>query len=179
MVKSIYNSGCKRDAGIGYQSADCLRGRIWILFGLLASALVSASFLHAVSDNKNGVLRVTVTIPLRQSVTILSQASSIVVTLKDIQRGYVDIAAATRMVIRNNDKAGCLLLVQGLEPPFKKVLIYGFDREVEINSIESFVSQPYSKNELVKTLSYRFYLADDAGAGEYPWPLFFSIHTES
>jgi hypothetical protein len=157
-----------------YWKASCFR--CWILCVCLYLFPGGNPLTSYASGNKAATLQVTVAVPLRQSMDILSHVSTLVVTDSDIRRGYMDIAEATRIVIHNNDKSGCLLLIQGLQQPFKKVLITGLDRETEINSAEAFIHHAYMKNEMPRVLRCRFYLADDAVPGEYPWPLSFSIH---
>jgi hypothetical protein len=124
---------------------------------------------------KDSDLRVSVTVPVRAELKILKQTTSIMLTQKDIELRSLEATAATRMTIINNDKSGCLLLFEGLDRPFKKALISGLDREVQVGLPAAFIHLPYSSKPATYTLSYRFDLSDDAKPGKYSWPFTVSV----
>jgi hypothetical protein len=129
------------------------------------------------SGAKGSNLHVSVTIPFRSELKVVSQIRSIAIAQQDIERGYLEMAAATKISVFNNDKSGSLLLFEGLDKPFKKALISGLDREVQVSLPAAFIHLPYNKQSASYTLSYRFDLTDDARPGEYNWP--FSISLQS
>ncbi len=165
---------------------DLLRGlklqSILIAAGLTA-AISCASVLEGheliATGVKNSDLRVKATVALRSQITILGQHPVLVLTDEDIDRGYVDIRAATRMTIKNNNKSGYILVFEGLGWPFREVLVSGLARDVQINSAGAFIHQPYARSTVTAELSYRFVLSEDARAGEYPWPLSISMQPAS
>jgi hypothetical protein len=124
---------------------------------------------------KDKNLHVTVTVPARTELKIARQAGSIKIAQSDIDRGRLEMAAATQMTVKNNDRSGCLLLFEGMDWPFKKVLISGLDREVQISQPSSFIHLPYTSKPAAYTLSYSFELSEDAKPGEYRWPLSISL----
>jgi hypothetical protein len=126
-------------------------------------------------SGKDSDLRVSVTVPPRAELKILKQAISIMLTQEDIDLGRLEVTAATHMTIINNDRAGCLLLLEGLDWPFKKALISGLDREVQISLPAAFTHLPYSSKPATYTLSYRFDLSADAKPGKYSWPFVISL----
>jgi hypothetical protein len=159
-----------------------------LAFGLkLQSIFITASLTTALSlapfSDGNTALagpmvsnfRVVVTVPIVTQISQLFQMPIIILSDSDIQRGYVDIQAATRFTVKNNNKSGYVLLFEGLRQPFKEVLIYGLAYDCQIDSAAAFVHQPYSKKIVSSELSYRFILSEDAHAGEYPWPLSISL----
>lgn len=125
--------------------------------------------------HSEAALRVSVNVLKRQNLEILFQAPEVVVDENNLDRGYVDMPAATRLSIYNNDRNGGLLHFSGLRPPFEKALVYGLGSEVQVGATDAFVYQEYQKGIITRTLNYKFYLLDDAEPGNYPWPLTITI----
>jgi hypothetical protein len=117
----------------------------------------------------------TVVLP-NTELTTLYQAPLIVISDRDIERGYVEMAAATRLRIKTNQKSGYTLLIEGLGGPFREAYITGLAHEIQINSAGAFIHQPYSKKTVSAELGYRFILSETAKAGGYPWPLTISLY---
>jgi hypothetical protein len=128
---------------------------------------------HPVPGAKTG--KGTVKTPVRSHLAVQYQTPKIVVTDYDVQTGYVQLRAATRLVIKSNNRPGCLLVFEGLKWPFRKVLVHGLANEMEIKSTSGSVHQPYSKSASAFELSYEFLLSEDARTGEYVWPLSISL----
>lgn len=108
---------------------------------------------------------------------ILKQSMELVITNRDIARGYVDIPAASHIEIKNNNPAGCLLVFEGLGGPMnfiKGVYVRGGGREVYMES-GGWMAQPYTRTPMTMELSYRFVLSQDAKPGTYNWPLTISV----
>jgi hypothetical protein len=121
---------------------------------------------------------VTATVPPRASLRALHQERTVVVTPEDVARGYVDAPAASRIEIRNNNPAGCLLVFEvqaGHDLPFGRVTVRGLGREVEIGEGGGFVPHPHARAPVTAELSYRFSLGRDARPGTYAWPLSVSV----
>jgi hypothetical protein len=153
-------------------------GRLYALSFASALALINLAALNGQQQGsgvKDTDLHVSVVVPARGELKISQQIGSITIAQSDIDRGRLDVAAATRMTIKNNDRSGCLLLVEGMDWPFKKALITGLDREVQISQPSSFIHLPYTSKPASYTLSYRFEFADDAKPGEYSWPFAISL----
>jgi len=65
-----------------------------------------------------------------------------------------------------------LLVFEGLDGPFKEVVIKGLGDEVTINSDGGWVAQPYNgRDPVMIELSYKFILSEKAMPGTYTWPL--------
>ncbi len=125
-------------------------------------------------------LQVTASVPSRAALRVLHQERKLVVTAEDVARGYVDAPAASRVEVRNNQKAGCLLVferIAGPDAPFGKVSVRGLGRDVEIGAGGGFVPHPYAPAPVTEELSFRFSLSRDARPGTYPWPLQVSVRT--
>jgi len=144
----------------------------------LATAVICTQTLEgnqAFARAKGSDISVKAVVPLRAQLTILFQTPSLRLTDADIERGYVEIRAATRVSIKNNNKAGYILVFEGLSRPFKEVIISGLMRDVQINASGAFIYQAYTRNAVTAELSYRFVLFEDARAGEYAWPISLSL----
>lgn len=151
-------------------------------FVLMTATLTTALTLtpmggsvNAVAGDRSSRLSVGATVPLISEITQIFQIPILVISRTDVERGYVDIQAATRITLKNNNGSGYILLLEGLRWPFREVMIYGLAYDVQISTAEAFVYQPYSHNVVSAQLSYRFFLSEDADAGEYAWPLSLSI----
>jgi hypothetical protein len=157
-------------------------------FQLLAAALIAAlslSSAHTVQASDTAVItrssscevKVTATVKAHTSLKIKYQDTKISITYGDIERGYVDVPDASRLEVRNNNRAGYLLVLEGLNgtlSPFKEIHIQGLGREVQIDSIGGLILQPYISGTVTLKLSYRFILANNATPGIYAWPLMIS-----
>ncbi|MBN1382721.1 MAG: hypothetical protein JXA41_13700 [Deltaproteobacteria bacterium] len=183
----VYQKGSKSLIGEILVKKSYIRNRD-LVFGLnLQSMLITATLTTALSlgfvtdghkalaGEKAYHLSVGATVPLVSEISSLFQIPIIILSHSDIEKGYIDIQAATRVTIKNNNKAGYVLLFEGLCRPFKEVLIYGLAYDVQINSGASFVHQPYSQKIVTAQLSYRFFISEGADAGEYPWPLSLTV----
>jgi len=123
-------------------------------------------------------IRVTAIVQSRATMRVLHQERTLVVTPQDVARGYVDVPAASRIEVRNNNRRGFLLVFEGIsapDAPFGKVSVRGFERDVEIGPGGGFVPHSYAPAPVTEELSYRFSLDRDARPGTYSWPLKVSV----
>ncbi|MEP6998386.1 MAG: hypothetical protein ABI900_12105 [Betaproteobacteria bacterium] len=102
---------------------------------------------------------------------VLKQASTLNVTPEDVARGYIDVAAATDLMARTNDRNGFSLSFDARSGVFRKAQVTGLASGVEIGPEGGMTHQPFTGNQMLMHLSYRFFLAPEVGAGSYPWPL--------
>jgi len=154
-----------------------------LMTAALAAALsfATAASVHAGRNNSaahssSARITVTATIADRTMLRIDHQAATLVITDADISRGYVDVPAASRVEVRNNNPQGYLLVFQPVDRTggmFREVRVQGLGREVEIRPGGGFVPQPYARIPVTMELGYRFVLGKDALPGTYAWP--FSI----
>jgi hypothetical protein len=154
---------------------------------LLAAALIaslslsSAHSVHAsgteVARSANCEIRVTATVKAYAILKIKYQDPKIIITPGDIERGYVNVHNASCLEIRNNNRAGYLLVFEGQNESvsfFKEVYIQGLGKDVQIDSIGGLILQPYISGTITLQLSYRFILSHNANPGTYAWPLMMS-----
>jgi hypothetical protein len=158
-------------------------GRRWSTAALPALLILAAQGSQALNSGQSGErannfnLYIAVTVPIINNLKVIYQTRAITITQTDIDRGHLEVAAATRMTIANNDRSGCLLLFEGLDQPFKKALVSGLSREVQISLPAAYIHLPYTKKPASYTLSYRFDLTDDAKPGVYSWPFTFALQS--
>lgn len=138
---------------------------------LLVGSSVSLYLNYRSDKQTTAPLRVSVSVLQRQNLEILFQAPEVAVNEEDLSRGYVEMVAATRLSIYNNDKNGNLLHFSAIRPPFEKALVSGLGNEVQVGVTDAFVHQEYKKGTITRTLNYKFYLSGDARPGNYAWPL--------
>jgi hypothetical protein len=150
---------------------------------LLTAALVAALSLSSISDvyapgpaftPSSSRVTVTATVLSHATLKIIHQTPALVVTNADIMRGYVEVRAASRIVVKSNSMAGYLLVFKGLGMPFKEVYVQGLENEVQISSENGLITRPYTQGKIMMELSYRFILSEDARPGTYAWPLLIS-----
>ena len=155
---------------------------------LVNAALIAAiSFISALGvapvhayepESESGSARLTVSarVTARASLKVLAQASQLSVTKEDIQRGYIDVPAASRIEISSNSPGGCLLAFENTGLPLKEVHVIGLGQNVQISSGNGWIPRP-DKGRLPtqEELSYRFVLSDNTQPGTYAWPLAMSV----
>jgi len=101
------------------------------------------------------------------------QKPDLVITNKDIRRGYKEIKAGTRYFIQTNVRGQYELVFSSLPHVFKKVLVSDSSgTEYEVNN-DGCVYMTYAGGRAgeEKTLNYLFYLDDHVRPGTYRWPM--------
>ena len=150
---------------------------------LVIAALVAAMSMANVASAKaaspaesgarsgSAQIQVSAKVASRTTLKMLWQPSDITITEKDIARGYVDAPSASLIEVRNNNPRGYLLVFEGLNGPFRKTLVRGMEREVQIGPGAGLVPMPHARGPVTMELSYRFFLSENARPGTYSWPL--------
>jgi hypothetical protein len=169
----------------GYISRPQLSHGLSLQRKLITAALAAVLSLapwsgsHAAGSSRDAMPERTATEASAQTLTslkILSQTSELVVTHTDVLRGYVDIPVGAKIEIENTNLAGYLVLFEGLEEPFKEVVVKGLGKDALIRRDGGWVVQPYhGRDPLSVELGYRFILSENALPGTYAWPLKISV----
>jgi hypothetical protein len=150
---------------------------------LIAAALAAALSLSATEGARaqDGVrtakaaITVTAMVKGYADLKILHQTPEVVITAKDVERGYAEVPAATTIDIKSNTRY--LLAFEGLDEPFKEVRVSGLKDSGDVVIAGSgFVELPYTQpGKFLFVLGYRFRLAETAHPGTYAWPIRISI----
>jgi hypothetical protein len=174
----------------GYVQAHQIDHGLKIQQKLLTAALVAALSLASIAGagkayagsasgpETSSKVNVSAVVREHTTMTILSQAPEMVVTNADIMRGYVDIPAATRIIVKSNNPAGYLLSFEVMGDPSSivnsvNVIVGG--REVRLSPGGGWMPQPYVRGGATLDVHYRFVLVKDAQPGTYHWPLMVSV----
>ncbi len=161
------------------QVSGGLRVQNMLITSVLAAILSLAStpncnVAHAAGSSSAQVM-VSARVMAYSQLKVLYQLPEITITMTDIRRGYVDINAASRLQVKNNNPKGYLLTFQGIAQPFKEIHIKGMGNDLSLGSAGGFVLRPYTKGNDTVELSYRFVLSENAQPGTYSWPVNVSV----
>jgi len=166
----------------GYVQPDHITHGLKIQQGLLAAALlallsfagvsVTPAFLGLIAV-KNIIVSTTV-LP-RATLKVISQPQNLVVTNADISRGYVEVKSAVRLEVKDNSRAGYLLVFEGKGMQFKEMYVQGLGTDVRISQGGGWIPQPYIPKVSSLDLSFKFILTEESTPGTYEWPLVISV----
>jgi hypothetical protein len=146
-----------------------MRSKGAALTALLVLA-AGGSVVHAQSRS-NGIAVSAFVAPHAQ-LTVLSQPAMLSVTAADIERGYIDVPAASRIEVRSNSRDGFMLAFDPLANMFSEVQISGLGAAVELGTEGGTVVQrTNSRQPVLLQLGYRFVLAGRLRPGSYAWPI--------
>ncbi len=145
----------------------------------MCSALaLSLLAVPATATAGDGKLTVSATILKHASLNVLAQPSSVVVTMADISRGYVDVAAPAQVAIKSNTSGGYLLEFASQGDFMSQIVVRGLANDVQMSPSGGFVMQAATGSGMTRTtldLRFRFFLAEAALAGTYSWPMHLSV----
>lgn len=125
-------------------------------------------------------ISMSATVLERTRMQILHQAQELVITNADIMRGFVEVPAASRVMVKSNNPAGYLLAFEVMSGPdavFNSVNVVVGGRDVQLSTNGGWIPQPYIRGGVTMDLSYRFALAKGVQPGTYSWPLMVSVQS--
>lgn len=117
------------------------------------------------------------TILKHASLQVLALPASVVITPRDIERGYVDVPARARLAIRNNTP-GYMLVFAGGGDFIRQIRVSGLGADVQMGADGGSVTRStpgLGMNNSVLDLGFRFELAAGTLQGVYPWPVQLSV----
>ena len=119
----------------------------------------------------SSTMKVTANVLPYLRLQVLKQTSTLNVTPEDIARGYVDVPAATDLMAKTNDRNGFSLSFDARSNVFRRAQVTGLAGGLELGPEGGMAHQPFTGNQMLMRLSYRFFLAPEVAPGSYPWPL--------
>jgi hypothetical protein len=128
---------------------------------------------EAQAGQTRAYMAVTATVVDTVSVRSLYQASSLVVTQQDVQRGYVDVPGASRFEIRN--KGPCVFEFRAVGEVFRSVRVSAPQSVAEFGAGGGSMIQQGGHGAEHVAVHYRFALAPGVAAGAYDWPLALTV----
>lgn len=155
-------------AGAGRAGAFSL-----VLLGIVAAAtLWGAAVPEAGAEPATARLLVSATVKRWHKVDVAGSPSAVQVTAADIQRGYVDLAESTRLLVRSNARNSYRLEVINLSVMVRAMDLvvrnetYSLGAEGGGIPLQGTTVSPARDDFEVR---YRLYLADGVAPGTYPW----------
>ena len=148
----------------------------------IIAALASLSAIVAQAQQTKAApakLRVVARVAAFFRLQVQYQAAVFSVARDDIERGYIDVAAASRFSIASNSRAGYVVDFFPIGDLFSAVIISGLSAAVELSSdggtvnVMQLATSPLTE---ARVLAYRFLLRPELQPGIYPWPLKLSVH---
>lgn len=119
-------------------------------------------------------MSVTATVVDTVAIRTVHQAQRLVISARDIERGYVEVAAGSRLELQH--KGPYLLEFRSLGEIFRAVKVSGLAGGAEFGTEGGTVLQMAAGTGATSvTMSYRFQLASGIRAGAYPWPLLLTV----
>ena len=155
-----------------------------LVIAALIAALSMPNLIGAVPEAQAGSTVLSTKIAMsaqvleHTSVELLAQARELTVTNNDIQRGFIDMPAASRVNVKSNNPAGYLLtfeVMSGPYPMFSSVQVNIGGREVQLSPTGGWIPMPYVHGATALDIGYHFFLSKHAQPGTYIWPLMVSV----
>jgi hypothetical protein len=135
--------------------------------------LVSSLWLRATGQRSSTSLGVSARVLGVVQVRESSIPKVLVVTPRDVQRGYVRSEAPAELRLLVSDRSGAILRFSLSGLAAKRVLVTGLATPIEVTDGKSTtVRIPYAaRDEQILRLRFSVFLDTSTGAGEYPFPL--------
>lgn len=106
------------------------------------------------------------------------QTASLTVTAGDIERGYVEVSAASNFSVITNTLDGFIIDFRARSDVFLSVLVTGLQNSFEFGARGgTAVNNAPRGRTSYHQLGYRFVLPPDLPPGNYPWPLEISVRS--
>lgn len=104
------------------------------------------------------------------------QTASLTVTAQDVERGYVEVPAASSFSIVTNTQDGIVVDFRPRNDVFRSVVVTGLQNSFEIGAQggSALHNLPHGRTTFHQ-LGFRFTLRPDVLPGAYPWPLEISV----
>ena len=137
--------------------------------------LVATTPLVAGAGESRAQFSVTATVSPRASVEPLTQPAQLSISQVDVERGYVDVAAAYR--VSSNDPSGYMVRLAPRTGLTRAVEVAGLSSPVVVTDQSVEVIQPAALRPQRLDLRFRLVLAENAVPGTYAMPVQLSVAT--
>jgi hypothetical protein len=125
---------------------------------------------------QRGLIAVTAIVPAQTVAQLVEQPSEITITDADVARGYVEVAAGSRLRITSNNPAGYFIDFFTRLPIFRSVRVSNSNGSADLGPDGgTIIERGQHGRNLPLDLSYRFMLASNATPGTYAWPLALNV----
>jgi hypothetical protein len=137
--------------------------------------LVATTPLAAGAGELRTQFSVTATVSPRASVEPLTQPAQLSISEVDVERGYVDVAAAYR--VSSNDPSGYMVRLAPRVGLTRSVEVAGLSSPIVMTDQVVEVVQPAARRPQRLDLRFRLVLDDSAVPGTYAMPVQVSVAT--
>ena len=137
--------------------------------------LVATTPLAAGAGELRTQFLVTATVSPRASVEPLTQPAQLSISQVDVERGYVDVAAAYR--VSSNDPSGYLVRLAPRTGLTRSVAVAGLSSQIVMTDQVVEVIQPAARRPQRLDLRFRLVLDEKAVPGTYAMPVQVSVTT--
>ena len=142
-------------------------------------SLVPASVVrYAHAEGNTTRLNVVARVATFFRMNVEHQTAAIAVTQRDIERGYVEVPAASRFSVITNTQGGFIVDFRPRSDVFLSVRVTGLQSPAEFGAHggTALHNIPHGQTT-IHQLGYRFMLRPDLQPGIYPWPLEISVRS--
>lgn len=158
----------------GIVSADRLSRALRLQRKLIVAALFSAFVGHSHAADVRAFMSVTANVVETVGVRSMYQARDIDISAEDIERGYVEISAASRIEIRNSKPS--LIEFRTVGDVFRSVTVKGAAAIAEFGARGgSLLQKPSGSGVSELAFDYRFELTAGVKPGRHKWPLALTV----
>jgi hypothetical protein len=137
--------------------------------------LIATAPIVAGAGESRAQFSVTATVSPRASVEPLTQPAQLSISQDDVERGYVDVAAAYR--VSSNDPSGYMVRLAPRIGLTRSVEVAGLSSPVVVTDQSVEVIQPAALRPQRLDLRFRLVLAENAVPGTYSMPVQVSVAT--
>lgn len=137
--------------------------------------LIATTPILAGAGESRAQFSVTATVSPRASVEALSQPATLSISQVDVERGYVDVAAAYR--VSSNDPSGYMVRLAPRIGLTRSVEVAGLSSRIVMTDQVVEVVQPAARRPQLLDLRFRLVLDDRAVPGTYAMPVLVSVAT--
>lgn len=149
----------------------------WQIMALLPIICTTSNMVFAESSvistsSARANINIKIEVPVVVRVTAIKQIASINIEQIHVDRGYIDLDAASMLKLTSNSRHGYTVSVNFNSDMLESVEVKLPDRTLRVaaNSTSMHVNSPILVDEIVG-VSYRLYLKAGLRAGEYHWPV--------
>ncbi len=131
---------------------------------------------NAHAEPRAAELRVMARVATFFRMQVEHQAAALTITARDIELGYIDVAAASSFSVITNTQDGFVIDFRPRSDVFRSVLVTGLQNPIEIGAHGGIAIHDIPHGRTTShQLDYRFMLRSDLQPGDYPWPLEISV----
>lgn len=161
------------NAGLGRQ-------RKLMAYALAVTVGLASTVPLAQAGQRNATVGVSVSVVAHARLTTEHQTTHLQITQADVERGFVEVPAASQFTVVTNSRVGYVLEFFPVGRLFDSVQVQGLGQEVQLGvDGGAIVRRGPLRGQPTHELSFRFQLHPQAVAGKHPWPLRLSVRALS